>query len=1259
MRQTKTNEPYKRFNARRTLLTILTVLFCMFLTLGLTACSSCQKKPDNENPTPDDGTITESQTVQKIKDALEYQDIVMVDLDGAKTYDLQDVIPDYDLDYLEDPQGTLVWELLPINDGTRGYSSNSSIVDFNTVDKAYYAVVVYDDYNGVKTPIYAIYADFYDRYDGFVWNDYTYTDADTNKIILKSDVISTDATILYDIDRYYADTTTATTVTAGIGPDGTAGDWYKIESNTSDLLGYAEGVWATFAPKHSRDYYVKYYTLNYEISYSYAIYGEDFFTEKDGTPVSTENVFGVYVTSVGKANATASEFYKRYQFCAPFNGTTLRVASSTVSLNSYINEDWYYMFHKEFRWFQSLAQGGESLYAGKTTVYLGNFSIKATTEPEVDTDDLGLIDVKKTTSINIKDKLTDADYYTVYKVTGNISTELTDFDYSSDAIDLTSLNGYYVIKGYNKYHELIKQVKFDVYKSSVLEWGSDIRFEMVNGSGVTGKLVDIATDNAELGRTGEYMKVTRDSEGAGAVGVLTIQPIHSKAYYEMFGDDLEKVKVSYDFYIEAQSTASDKKIIIMNNYLAFDGNFDEENVKFKHNQLGTFRWDSRTVSLSTLIKYWDRYITGTDYMIALFGTENAFCTAKNDDGTGVGSYISGGVATYTLYFGNVRIEPEISVPLESDAKGIISADKTSISLEFLSDVASKKLYKVNGEEKILVENVDLSGDTLDVSSFIGAYIVIGYDTDGIALKTITFDKKGGEVPEVGGVENAKFSGYDDVTQNIESITGKDFAGDRTGDYIKIEKTNADSNSIGILSLSAIHNKEFYAAIEDLSSYQLKYDYYVIANVEGKEVVILNLKLANDLNYTVSNNFKACQTGVGKWATCSVTLDKILGNDYNKFVSATDSDIFLLTTVNAFCIKGDNPATEEVETMYYVNKGTYTIYIGNFRVEKVNTTPDEPDTPVTPSEALDAPKDNPTVPTGAPALTVNKQAISATTLVDLKTYTDTTYDVSTLMTDNKTYLTQDEYKNYVVTYFTDLYDNKIIALGTSIDVSRLLKRAYTVQVKIGNAVLMEGVFDFYNSDDGFVWGDYLNENQLIIKGVNYVKNENSAASVVDISTVENVAGDRTGYYYKVNTNGTRATVSVKPVHSKAYYELFDTNAKLSVDVFITDQENVVVDRNEVRLGVFSAIDAYRNVDCDKWLNYSFGITKLQDGVDNVDNQITLTVGNLIDKYDFFMTGNMNAGTAICFFDFIEQADSKWNNVWLTVYIGNISIIDTSV
>lgn len=1257
MRKTKTNESYKRFNARRTLLTILTVLFCMFLTLGLTACSSCSscgKKPDSDNPKPDDGTITESQTVKKIKEALEYQDIVMVDLDGAKTYDLQNVIPDYDLDYLEDIDGTLVWELLPMNDGTRGYSSNSSIVDFNTVDKAYYAVVVYDDYNGVKTPIYAIYADFYDRYDGFVWNDYTYTDADTNKIILKSDVISTDATILYDIDRYYADTTTATTVTAGIGPDGTAGNWYKIESNTSDLLGYSEGVWATFAPKHSRDYYVKYYNLNYEISYSYAIYGEDFFTIKDGTPVSAENVYGVYVTSVGKANATASESYKRYQFGAPFNGTTLRVASSTVSLNSYTNEDWYYMFHKEFRWFQSNAQGGEELYAGKTTVYFGNFSIKATTEPKVETDDLGLIDVKKTTSINIKDKLTDAEYYTIFKVTGNISTELTDFDYSSDTIDLTKLNGYYVVKGYNKYHEIIKQVKFDVYKSSVLEWGSDIRFEMVNGSGVTGKLVDIATDNAELGRTGEYMKVTRDSESAGAVGVLTVQPIHSKAYYEMFGDDLDKVKISYDFYVEAQSSQTDKKIIIMNNFVAQDDNFDAVDFKFKHNQIFTFKWDSRTVSLSMLIEYWDRYTTGTDYMIALFGTENAFCTAKNDDGTGVGDYISGGVATYTVYFGNVRIEPEVSVPLESEAKGIIDADETSISLEFLSDVASKKLYKVNGEEKILVD-VDLSSATLDVSTFVGAYVVIGYDTDGIALKTITFDKKGGEVPEVGGVENAKFSGYDDVTLNIESITGKDFAGDRTGDYIKVEKSDANSTGVGILSLSAIHGKDFYAAIEDLSSYQLKYDYYIIANVEGQEVTILNLKLANDANYTVNNNFKAGQSRVGAWFTCSVTLDKILGNDYNKFVSATDSDIFLLTTVNAFCVTGD-PATEEVENSYYVNKGTFTIYIGNFRVEKVNTTPDEPDNPTTPSDALDAPQNNPQVPTDAPALTVNTQVFATTTLVDLKTYTGATYDVSTLMTDNKNYL--DEYKDYVVTYFTDLFGNEVITLGTSIDVSRLLKRAYTVQVKIGNAVLMEGTFDFYNSDDGFVWGDYLNENQLIVRGVNYIKNETSSASVVDITTTE-IAGDRTGYYYKVNTNGTRATVSVKPVHSKAYYELFDGNATLSIDVYISDQEGKVVDRNEVRLGVFSA-DAYRKVDCDKWLNYNYGIIKWQDDVDNVDNQKTLTVGDLINKYDFFMDGNMNAGTGICFFDFIEKINSTFNanNVWLTVYIGNIKLVSAT-
>lgn len=1265
MRKNQNNESHKRFGAKRTWLTILTLLCCSFLTLGLAACG---KKPSGGTggggtvtPPAVNKPLTEAQIEQEIKNLLEYQDVVMVDLDGAKTYDLIDVIPDYDLDYLEDPEGELVWELLPMNDGTRGYSSKSSEVDFNEIEKAYYAVVVYDVHGEFKTPIYASYADFYDRYDGFVWNNYTYTDADTDKITLKSDVIHSDATILYDVDRYYAATTNATTVTAGIGPDGTAGNWYKIQSDTSDLLGYAEGVTASFSPLHSRDYYVKYWNLNYEMSYSFAVYGEDFTNSKDGTPVSSDDVFGVYVTSVGKSSPTASDFYKRYQFGAPFTGSALRVSTFTVSLNSYSNEDWYYMFHKEFRWFQSAAQGGAELYAGKTTVYLGNFSIKATTEPEVETVDLGVIDVKKTTSVNIKEKLGDVSYYTVYKVTGKTYTELSEseFDYSSDIIDLTHLNGYYVVKGYNKYHEIIKQVKFDAYKSSIMEWGSDIRFEMVNGTGVSGQMVDIATDNSELGRTGQYMKVSRDTESAGAVGVLTVQPIHSKAYYEMFGDDLDKVKITYDFYIEATSTQSDKKIIIMNSFIAADGNFDETNVKFKHNQLGTFRWDSRTVSLSQLIKYWDRYTDGTDYEIALFGTENAFCTAKNDDGTGIGSYIAGGIAKYTVYFGNVRIEPEISVPLESDAKGILPADTESVSLEFLSDTASKKLFKVNGEEKILVESADLSGDSLNVCDLVGAYVIIGYDEDDIALKTITFDKKGGAIPELGGVNEAKFSGSDDVVQTIESITGKEFAGDRTGDYIKVEKTKADSNSVGILSLSAIHGKDFYAAIEDLSSYQLKYDYYIIANVEGATVKILNVKLAIDANYTVSKSFKTGQQPIGSWVTATVSLDKLVGDDYNKFVSATDSDIFLLTTVNALYVEGDNPATEEVEKGYYETKGTFTVYVGNFRIEKLGATePDDLDEPVTPSDALDAPKNNPTAPVyKGEALSVTTQNLSATALIDLKSITSDSYDVSDLMEGaNKAYLTQSEYKDYVVTHFTDLFGNKTITLGTSVKLDRLLKRAYSVEVKIGSAVLFKGTVDFYNSDDGFVWGDYLNENQLIVKGVNYVKNEGYSASVVDITTTE-IAGDRTGYYYKINTNGTRPTVSVKPVHSKEYYELFDQTATLSLDVYIADQENVVVDRKEIRLAVFAG-DAYRQVEGDKWLTYNNGIIKWEDGVDNVENQKTITVKDLVEKYDFFMSGNMNAGTGICFFDFIEQTDKGWTDVWFTVYVGNVKITSST-
>ena len=568
-----------------------------------------------------------------ISEYLLSEKINLINLKGETTFDLNKGDKFISL-YLEEAKGPLSYSLVSMVTGEETPLTDNT-VNFNNIQKAYYVVVIYHTINNKKYPLYAYYADFYDENDPFIWNDYKYSEDDIDQIMIKGDARGDDLDFAADENDYYRATNAnpqASYVTAGKGPDGEDGNYYRIHSDEAGYLGYAEGLLINFAPLHSSKYYRLFDDNEYLISYDLYISGSGGIDQKTGALVPDDQIYCVFATiSEQPSYAEFEQPYNRFQYYG-VNGWK-RV---TVPLKDYFGSNphledikndhpntltgWKWMVDKESIWGSDYPKTGSLSNMTTTDVYIGNFSI---TRTKFVTEDLGLIDKKETSSLDLTNY--QEDKFSLYRLKGNEEVFIKDF--TNPSLSLDDLEGQYVIYVIDN-DALASKIYFDAYHSDHdVIWGDD-----PNGCITTlwGQYEDYETstmgldviDNSEVpllnDKTGTYYKLSYYTTAFFRSINFIPSPLHSEAYYEKYHSVLDEYGISFDVLIDDNngalpwvngsikhdynSSSHDYSQIVNNLYDS--GTYP---IKYIHAEYTANQIYSYTLSLDVLYECWNSY----------------------------------------------------------------------------------------------------------------------------------------------------------------------------------------------------------------------------------------------------------------------------------------------------------------------------------------------------------------------------------------------------------------------------------------------------------------------------------------------------------------------------------------------------------------------------------------------------------------------------------------------------------------------------
>ena len=561
----------------------------LFLT-SLLALSACSGKNDSSGSTESGATPTRPEEVQTIEELLSAEKINLINLRGASTFDLLEGDRFVEL-YTESAKGTLTYSLVSMLTGEE-IPLTSNIVNFLEVGKQYYVAVIYDNYDGKTAPLYAYYVDFYDENDPFVWNTYNYRD-DLENIMVKADFHDDDAIFNADINDYVKATSynpQATTISAGIGPDGEPGDFYRIHSSEAGYLGYAEGVLINFAPLHSKKYYRLFDDAEYEIQFDFLLRGSHGIDKGTGVDVPDDEVFCSFSTISQKpSSADHEQAYNRYDFYG-----IDRLKHITLPVSDYFGANpklvelketrpntktgWSWMIDKEDIWASNYPTAGSLTHMLETDVYIGNFTI---TRTKYESEDLGLIDVKTQGSINLANH--SAASYELYSLFGGDPKFVRSFDETT--LSLEALRGHYRVDAVDASANIVSQITFDAYHSDEsIEWGVNPK---VSSSVLWGTYDETESRNVTLEvanksripelteETGEFYKISSPIPEEFHATNFMPAPMHSNAYYEEFADELIEYGMSYKVLVDdADGTLPLYNASIKHDYLKTDPDYD-------------------------------------------------------------------------------------------------------------------------------------------------------------------------------------------------------------------------------------------------------------------------------------------------------------------------------------------------------------------------------------------------------------------------------------------------------------------------------------------------------------------------------------------------------------------------------------------------------------------------------------------------------------------------------------------------------------
>lgn len=481
--------------------------------------------------------------------------------------------------------------------------------------------------------------------------------------------------------------------------------------------------------------------------------------------------------------------------------------------------------------------------------------------------DRGLIDVSEESEIVIPSF---ANYTAVklYRTQTNTASTLYEEveELTNKTLSLSGLSGTYAVKATASDGSEETILTFDAYDSAkLLEWSSVGELSCVlkeNGGtgGIEGGIVDTASEGVADDRTGNYYKIKKAINTTTTNAIFTLLPIHGKAYYDLYADEMSKYTLSYDIYASATDGLDDAgnsvTITKVGGSIARDGGYNyNESGKYHYFggvQINNKAWTTYTITLDKLYVNWDKY-TSSDPSMCIYYMSNVFYFSNTNTKIAAGIW----------YIGNLRLSVAMDCVTITeqlvDVKGCSEYDLTSL----MTDEA-KQTFRNNlryGEVVWTLTNTAGASITLTDTSIV--------KFDDIAARYYTLEAKIGETVICTG--SVDF--YDsDVLQWTEAENGSYSVGGkgsveivsnpygRTGCYYKY--TTGDAR--GWVNLKPIHSTAYYTNFAADKVFSV--DVYVVVN----DTDVAALKTV------VFETGKQNATQIGTWNAYTATADYMSG-----------------------------------------------------------------------------------------------------------------------------------------------------------------------------------------------------------------------------------------------------------------------------------------------------------------------------------------------------------------------------------------------
>lgn len=804
-------------------------------------------------------------------------------------------------------------------------------------------------------------------------------------------------------------------------------------------------------------------------------------------------------TYVSKVTEVAASFTQEY-WLEGTDGVYVKVDSevlNTYNGNATTVDDSVTAEEKVYAGYEFDETNKNNVVAGK--VYAnGKLTLKRYYKYVGETTDLGLVDTAANTTLDISALGNDGLTRKLYKVNGNVETEVS-ADLTGDTLSVAGLDGVYAVKALNEAGLPVATVTFDAYNAeSAAVWNT------VGGAAVNPETAaTVTTTESAPDKEGTYYQIASE----GGEYYFLLPAAHTKAYYELFAN--KSICLTFDTYL----TASGSEATVAGVY---SGTYASET----WSKIPVGEWTKVKIPVEDILANWDSLATEGILQI--------------------GEYyqVEGGITPCTesvLYVGNIKMEVGVDLSTIEKVQDVKVKDSNGNYASRLVTVEnSYDLNNLLGEEdKAKFALYEQAGEIAWTITPVyqkashSAYRYPGEAPEAIAVAdgivdfenvskrwyevnaTLTTEEGSAEIYN-GSVdfytptEDVVFIDEIDLYQmTMESnIEGRTYAitenpAGKMGSYFTV---NLNGTVAGFgLDISPVHSEAYYRAYKG-RGIEIAFDFYNGTDSSGMNIPIGTIGSGNRPSKT--------------WVTMTLTLDNFLTNWKNMFGSsiADEADLSALSWGTTLIYFTD--AAKET---------TADFYFGNFRTD----------------------------------LTANDAVVdSAAKLIDVKDKAE--YELTSLLSESAKAVYDKYAANYAITWKLLPVSDSGNVVGEAItvedgvvDFGAVEKRLYKITASFenygGTDIYTANSVDFHDSSEKLVWMDSIDLNKIRF-------NNGAASTTATIATAEELpTGAVSGAsYYKITTTDCFG-IMFEEEHSKAYYESYKGKGfEIVLDFYLNDE-----------------------------------------------------------------------------------------------------------